>query len=240
MPRGMPDWGEYSPQEVVSKLLDNAELAARLGSPVLFDRRGTVIFMDDFNCGVNHWNTVTEGNLKIYPSAKNPFIGGYSLAFYDDGLTGMYPYISISVPFITQSNIGAEGVFSLQNANAVCMITILFIYQGISKGFSLIYDRTINKINVLTVNKTLIPIQSGVSVPVGSHTWFTMKLVVDPVNGKYVRARFNDKTLDLSSYNCYSETSTEADSLYVNFVLGASIAQETTNYLGYAIITQNE
>lgn len=74
MPRGMPDWGEYSPQEVVSKLLDNAELAARLGSPVLFDRRGTVIFMDDFNCGVNHWDTVTKGNLKIYPSAKNPFI----------------------------------------------------------------------------------------------------------------------------------------------------------------------
>ena len=56
MAHGAPDWFGTTPQGMVHRVADLAELAARLGSPDVFDRRGNVLFMDSFENGQNNWS----------------------------------------------------------------------------------------------------------------------------------------------------------------------------------------
>jgi len=240
MAHGFPDWGEYAPQSEVEKSLDVAELAARLGSPCLYDRRGTVIFMDNFSTGINRWEINALNTTDIFPSAKNPFISGYSLAFYDDRSWTKRPYISIELPYVVQTLLGGEGIFSLQNANTLCYIEFTIVYNGYRYEYSLKYDRYNEIIRIEIDTGDYITIASNIRMPVGLHSWFSFKLVINPLEGKYVRARFNNQIFDISNYLAYKEVSALEEMVKPMFVLGSAVEVTTTSYLGFVIITQNE
>ena len=52
MPHGLPDWGLVGPKDITYGLDGMGELAARLGSPTVWDRRGDVIFFDNYEDGM--------------------------------------------------------------------------------------------------------------------------------------------------------------------------------------------
>ena len=65
------------------------ELAARLGSPVAYERRGQVIFMETFDQGVDDWIWTTEtGDSTIQLSAASKVHGGYSALMHRTRSTG--------------------------------------------------------------------------------------------------------------------------------------------------------
>ncbi|GAG14536.1 unnamed protein product, partial [marine sediment metagenome] len=55
MPHGVKPYGRTEAQNTVFGLQDMGELAARQGSIVTFDRRGNVIWYDDFESSLNKW-----------------------------------------------------------------------------------------------------------------------------------------------------------------------------------------
>jgi len=61
MPHGAPDWSNIVKQQQVHRLDDMAELAARLHSIHIWDRRGDVIFLESFENGLARWNTRISG-----------------------------------------------------------------------------------------------------------------------------------------------------------------------------------
>jgi len=52
---GTPDWGVTAGARTVYQMTDLGELAVRLGSIVTHDRRGDVIFLEDFEEGMGRW-----------------------------------------------------------------------------------------------------------------------------------------------------------------------------------------
>ena len=61
MAHGTPDWGVTAGAVTTYQVTDLGELAVRLGSPISHDRRGDVIWWDDFECTLNKWQTVANG-----------------------------------------------------------------------------------------------------------------------------------------------------------------------------------
>lgn len=51
MAHGKPDWGLVGPKQTIYGLDDVGEAIARLGSPVIWDRRGDVVLLDSFEHG---------------------------------------------------------------------------------------------------------------------------------------------------------------------------------------------
>lgn len=240
MPRGMPDWAEHAPQELIDKTLDNAELAVRLGSPSIYDRRGTTIFMDNFDTGTKRWTKVLTGWQNIYPQTINPFWGGYGIAYYDPAIYEYLPYTQISLPFVTQTPIGAEAVFCLTNVHSIVSIQFAIQYAGTFTEFIFDYYANTKVVKIKIHDATFPTIASNIEVPIGDKRWFSMKLVVNPLTGYYVRGRFNNTEIDLSSYQGYSFSNTAPDEITVAYGMGASSAAATSNYQGLAIVTQNE
>jgi len=52
MPRGHPDYGQAGPTSLIATVPDLGELAARLGSNNTWDRRGFILWYDDFEASV--------------------------------------------------------------------------------------------------------------------------------------------------------------------------------------------
>ncbi|GAI87669.1 unnamed protein product, partial [marine sediment metagenome] len=72
MAHGQPDFGMYAAKETVASLADVGELAARLGSIVAQDRRGDVIFLEDFEAPILNWTGAgpDHGEVqRLYPDA---------------------------------------------------------------------------------------------------------------------------------------------------------------------------
>jgi len=61
MPHGAPDWSNVVKQQQIHRLDDMAELAARLHSIHIWDRRGDVIFLESFENGLARWETRISG-----------------------------------------------------------------------------------------------------------------------------------------------------------------------------------
>ena len=56
MPRGQADFGQYAVKEVSASISDMGEVAARLGSIDIYDKRGDVVFFDNFEGAFLRWN----------------------------------------------------------------------------------------------------------------------------------------------------------------------------------------
>ena len=79
-PSDMPDDYPWLPGAQRSLMLDQAELAARLGSIVTYDRRGQVNWMDQGQGGLSPWNVAGGGTGNgVAVIATNTYRGGYAL-----------------------------------------------------------------------------------------------------------------------------------------------------------------
>lgn len=60
--------------------IGNAELAARLGSPMRYDRRGQVLLMETFETGLQRWSKTEYGtNAAVTHDPTSSLTGGYSV-----------------------------------------------------------------------------------------------------------------------------------------------------------------
>jgi len=240
MVHGFPDWGEYAPQTQISKSLDVAELAVRLGSPCIYDRRGTVMFLDDFSSGLNKWKIIVQNNQQIYPTAKVAYLGGYSLAFYDDSSYIEEPRIYLILPIIQQSHLGIEVIFCFQDSTANERIGFQIFQNGIGYSFSFGYDRYNQIVQLKDISGNWQIIDENVKFEVGKNEWFVSKLVIDPVSKKFVWGRINSRIYNLNDYSAYQFSTSAMDALEPVVLLGSANNEIARGYVGYVIITQNE
>jgi len=85
---GAPDWSKYRRDAATFSVEDLAEHAARLGSIDVFDRRGDVLFLENFEHGLGAWATGALGagdSVAISPAWSRS--GGYC-ALLTNGTSG--------------------------------------------------------------------------------------------------------------------------------------------------------
>ncbi|GAI16225.1 unnamed protein product, partial [marine sediment metagenome] len=109
MTHGGPDWGTPGPLKTIYTLEDMAELVARLGSIVTFDRRGNIIWLDDFEGTLGKWGIETEGaGYSAQLSAEAARSGGFSAKLIspddEEDRIGLKRWFPLPV----ESNIGFE------------------------------------------------------------------------------------------------------------------------------------
>ena len=97
MAHGHPDYGGAAPLATVYTLQDLAELAARLGSIDVFDRRGNVLLLDDFESGIKKWLFGGTGSYSAGWICDRAEHGGFCLSIQTEGaatsLVSAYRYL---------------------------------------------------------------------------------------------------------------------------------------------------
>lgn len=113
MPHGTPDWGHTGPKDTIYGLDDLGEHAVRLGSPVLWDRRGDVLHQTDFREGMGSFAGSGGGaGWAVALHAGNARTGAYCAKLTAGSDGALHAYLQKRLPRPVLAKVGLEFSFS--------------------------------------------------------------------------------------------------------------------------------
>jgi len=218
-----------------------AELAVRLGSVVTFDRRGDVIWYDDFGEGASRVSVAGAGTgneLRFTPYDGIHRAG--SLICHTGDSIGDYSAFSKVLYYPALGAIGLELAF-VPCDNLRYVIASLYIFTGSQKHhYGVLYYLTLGKVKVGPADGVWATIGTPGIQRVGAVTYSIMKLVANILTGEYVRVIFNASTYDASAYTPYVLADATPKSLTIWVQAITDVASAIDVRVGHVIVTQNE
>lgn len=246
MPHGAPDWNKYRRESATFPVQDMAELAARLGSPVVFDRRGDVYWFDDFEHGFNRWGHTGSGtdNTQLI-SPDFPFHGGYSIKL----TTGSTPDSEASMyTFLPYTQLGQWGLEVSFNPNFDLLYSrfTLTIYTGTYRHqASVRYDYANTRLEYLDLAGNWQTVPLSLDPDITHPYWSTIKLVADFPNDLWTRILLNDYAYPMLTpaglpIPLYAPLDDPDPALQIEiYAQGPAVGNEYT-YIDNVIITRDE
>jgi hypothetical protein len=201
MTHGVPDWGVTNAPRNIYQVLDLGELAARLGSIDAFDRRGDVVFLDDFEDGLAHWATGGSGaGNDVRLTRARSRSGAYSAKLTPGTTLGQSAIMVHRQPLAFWSPSGAEFSFNL--ADNISYLDLFLTTQDAAQlvTYGIRYDRLFTRLRYLGPGGPWITFDPAVPDLLDAYTFQTMKLVVNPEAERYARLQVNSTTYDLAAY----------------------------------------
>ncbi|KKL21016.1 hypothetical protein LCGC14_2449700, partial [marine sediment metagenome] len=193
MPRDLPDWGALSAQATVYEVTDMGEMAVRLGSIVSHDRRGDVIWFDDFESGLSKWAASVFGAGSVVDlSVEQARHGRFSARLVAGSDDAKRCWITHRSAFAVLSRFGIEVSFNL--ATDIDLLQIYYyLYNGTQLTLAVIQwiDAT-DTLQYLDDAGNWVTFATGVKIIQRDNLFHTGKLVVDAINNQYVRFLLNN------------------------------------------------
>ncbi len=240
MPHGTPDWGGLVGDTYILSE-DLAELAARIFSINTYDRRGKVVWWDDFRGGMNGWTTATSGTgaavaLSTAHPKWSPFCvkmtagsdtlrQAYLLRYLGEwGVDAIGFELSVAFPTAFSSFYCGLGLYDgVTHHQAACILSDVNdkIYYNDEDGASQELD------------DLMLTTPDGVP-------YITMKLVADFTEDKYVRFMVDRDEYDLSAYSLYAAANTTYRYLLIAARLTGRAGENDYCYVDGVIVTQEE
>lgn len=241
MPHGQRDWSNIGADETVHGIADMGELAARLGSPVTFNREGNVLFLESFECGLGAWLTWTLGaGSSVEISATWSRIGAYCALLTNGAVTPNAARLRTSTHYPVLGSIGSEFTLAFDD-NIQYLYIYLDHYDGdVQHRFNLRYDHPNQVLAIYTTTGYVTIADPIVLATWGEYRFHDVKLVVDLATDSYVRLIINETEYNLAAYS--AGTFASALGPYVDFWLSVTGNAGSVShvYIDDVIITQNE
>jgi len=236
-----PDYSKYLPGSSRFSLQDMGELAARLGSPDTFDRRGEVIWMDDCRHGLGAWlyNTWGTGG-EIYVDSHFSLFSGYEIVMIAGATDILAAQLQKFLAFYYVKRIGGEiGVgfetdfsgyyMQLKQDDGVKELRATFRIDPTTKAYM-----------IRDADAGYVTIDNYVTIQHAYGFFLPIKLVCDFETEKYCRLIINDREYDLTDYTLTThDTSNMKHYAIVNY-LYSSEGENARARQHYAIVTANE
>lgn len=241
MPHGGPDWGTPGPLATVYTLEDMAELVVRLGSIDTFDRRGNVIFLDDFESSINKWKTEAFGDgASVAITADTARNGAFSAKLVTGDDTGDYSRIYRDMAYPKLSRIGVE--FSACFDPQLSFLGLRFtLFDGTGYWDAHIrYYHNDKQIIYYDGLGFYVPLITDFQISLSAKQFHTFKLVIDPENNRYHRLIIDSYAYDISDKALYKPDSDTSPLLQLFITAMPIKGFNAVTYIDDVILTQNE
>jgi len=241
MAHGGEDWGRYAPAKTIFTVQDLGELAARLKSIDTFDRRGNIIWLDDFESGLSKWGVDTVGaGTDLKPSAEFCRSGAFAAKGTLPGGVSASITMSHYEPFPVLSNFGFECHISLYRKVTAARLYLYLLYGATSYNFSVRYDVANKKLQYQDEDQALQDLATDLSLYNSNNCFHAFKLVVDSAKREYKRLIVDDTTYLLDTFKPWSNPTGAANLLAPAIAIANSGDDDGFTYVDDVILTQNE
>lgn len=200
MARGLPDYSVYPDATTLFPVTDLGELAARLGSPIVHDRGGNVLWFDDFECGLNKWVEAGAGVGKDLELSRDRSRFGRHSALLTAGNAGSARgTMARRHPFQQIVPMGLEFAFSLVNDVETVRLEFDVSNPVASAIFGFRWnDGAGNVFQFLNDVGTYVTVGTAADLDKEATFFHVIKLIVDPVNARYIAAIVNEQRIVFS------------------------------------------
>jgi len=219
----------------------NAELAARLGSLVNFDRMGNVIYSDDFSCGLGGWSKLLSGaNAAVEINVVYAASGGYSVKLTAGSTVGHWSQLYHAGGVRPASRIGMAASFSLPLAFGYVYVQATYRTATHFDTLTARYDPENEKLAVRTGDLAYAQVAADVGILSQPYVFNWMKVVADISTHKYVRVLFNDLSIDASAHSTYNDDAVDFPRLDCRVKYEGRDTLNDVAYVDAAILTDAE
>jgi len=241
MAHGLPDYGVYAPKVTVSALADMAELAARLGSIDTFERKGDVLWLDDFNDGIHKWTTeLTEDRGSVEWDGNHARNGGFCAKLTSGDEEDDKARIIRKMPIASLSKIGLEVSFTV-HANAKTVQFELHLNEGLYKHNIAVGWTAIDKVWTYTLTEGVyVDLEPSVTLATDEWVFHTMKIVADLNTHKFCHLISNYTHFDMTDIPYYYTGEELAPYLHLYVTCIGNGDGAAIMYVDDVILTQNE
>jgi len=241
MPHGKPIWQKAQAKHAVHEWSDLDELAARLGSPMSFDRRGDVIFIDTFKDGLSRWDTFEGGDgAAVDLSAATARSGQFSARIVAGSTSPYYSYMTKFLGYPTLSKMGLEISFAVPGTLTNFMLRFR-VFDGTKRlWFAIQWVRASDELQIMDDTPDWTKVLDTEDLYEEAQCFHTLKLVVDPVNKVYVRGLLDSQEVDLSPYSVNEDTDPTYPSVELFIYAEGPGGVTATLYVDDIIVTQSE
>ena len=241
MAHGTPDWGVTAGAVTTYQVTDLGELAVRLGSPISHDRRGDVIWWDDFECTLNKWQaTLFSADASATLSDVRARNGRYSALLISGSDVVDFAEIRHHSPYPALSHMGFE--YSFHNLTSIGDLTLLcIVFDGVNATwFRVKWDNVLNTLSYFNSAGVWVSLDASLNLIATTGYFHTWKLVFDAAAGRFVRLLLDDVTYSLAGIAGYSFADASTPQLMASAIVGYRAGGSSSVYVDDAIITQNE
>ncbi len=238
MSRGSPDFGATAPRELTTPQLDSGELAARLGSPTVYDRLGAVLAIYTADEPLAPIVEVIVGSGRrdtIYTST--PF-GPYAwrLTAVADG---EQPGVRFLIPYIGDSPVAVEVVYRQLPAGSVNP-TLTMLVDNVTDRTSagVRWNEPASLWEFVQSDGTFVTVTAQPG-PQLIGPWNTLKMAVDPIAQTYGRVRFNGVDMDLAG-TAADDLAGATRTMQASFSAEGNAAATVSLDVAAVIVTVNE
>ena len=241
MGHGTPDWWGSEPSETIFQTQDAGELAVRLGSIDVFDRRGNVIWLTNFGDGLQGCTpTVDHTDSKWALTANRAFSGAYSLKLDPRGAADAYAEWGRVLHFLNPTRLGFETVISLDTDPASVRWSMWY-FDGTNRVYSAVwYYPATGDWKILKADGNVVTVLAGAKLQQGPAAWHHVKMVIDVETEKYAFLLIDKNEVNLSAYALKKDASADLGQLLVTVTCAGSVDASEAIFVGGVIITQNE
>ena len=241
MPHGTPDWWGVEPTSTVHQMQDAGELAVRLGSPDTYDRRGNVMFLENFEHGLGGWQTNSSGaGGRVSLSPQRALEGAYSAKFVAgsdvlrDAVIGRY----LGYPVYARHGLEAAVAWG---ANVEYVRLDVQYWDGVTGYRSAIrYDPVNDDFEYMDAAGAWPDIDADRPLPDSDYVFHHLKFVTDVSKGEYCRALLDDAEYSLAGIPIYSTPSVTDPIMFVAIYIFSTPGNNAVGYVDSVIVTQNE
>lgn len=235
------DGGFATGVDVYPTIGDLGEIAARLKSPVNFDRRGTVFHIDDFEHGAARWtNELAVDQRKTLISATTSKTGGYALKLVPSSSVPYTHQVFCRIAYPRPSKIGIEIAFTVPEQAHYIEIHGSF-YSGTELHYvKTQYDHVAHTFGYLNSGGGWTDLDSNVTLLTGDDLFHVVKFVIDMEDDVYHRAlldanRYEDIDGPIQTVENYTNPH-----LKMWLYIRANDDSQPAHYFDGLILTQNE
>jgi len=236
-----PDWGRANAQAAVFPVTDLGELAARLGSPATFDRRGDVAYIDDFESGLHNWSQTLSGTGALADlTTLRSRSGRLAARLVGGSSSSRLARINRSLPRPGGRGLGCEFSFALPSAVDNVRVTLSVYEAATATHYAIVYDDVNNKLSYLNFSAGLTDFATGVSLATGATLFHTLKIVIDRTLELYARAILDDVEYELTSALPNPAIVSDGPKVVVGFQVVSRSGQNDACYADDCVFTTNE
>lgn len=241
MAHGARDWSNTNPGTVSHGLTDLAELGARLGSPSRVDRRGYVVFYDDFSKGLGAWEiqAVSPGSyvrLCTFPVVTGPFSVVMNGGTYTYGSAGMRLYL---IPAMTDK-IGFEWWWGHVSGDYVQEVYVDGIRDGVYYMVRVRYYASTYTLAIENLGGYEIPLITYPMAPYTPYAMHNAKVVLDLAEMRGERFIYDGREINIRTFPIVTSASSYPDMLRVIVTMNNVSGTNRDMYFDNFIYTMQE
>lgn len=238
MAHGYEDFRVTNAPTTTYQMHDLGENVARLGFINTFDRRGDLVWQDDFEASTFKWtvDTTKAGSACALnqATARN---GAQCVALTAPDASGESVILQKIFAFKVLGKIGVEWHFTTVDAVDRVHFTIRVDDETNNYWYFVEYHPTSGN---LRINTPAVVTLDTFNTYDNINTWNAIKMVIDSSTNRWARLMFNDRSYDVSAYSPFAGGTIGARSVVAILAIYSDGTDDQVIYADDFILTQNE